>query len=526
MDRANGIRKSNFTASTSVPADSATFDFVYQSTNYKITYGNFLAGLGVTGSIVASSANGVAVLDKAGTVNTIRNIVAGNGLVATINGTNDIALSSGLQQDSVGLSIIDNLNTATPKAVSLSAGTGIEFNKSNGNITLTATGATADTKRITIRQASDFPAAVAGVITLNADTEYFLDGDIDVGSDRFVMGSNTIIKGYGTTLSTITSTTSGDLFTASGSFRMIDFAVNAASARVFNCSGGSFQDAYLNKFTINSCTTIGAFANWYSLFWDQGAAVSFTNPISFSGACTINIINSVSFITGYTTAIDLGTATFNALIISRCGFNYASATNHVNIAANSANVNAGRKARLLFNNFTAGATNIVNGYDAGDVSWDSLGNLNLANTSKDLQASMQTSNTTTISGGSGDAGNPIRINGGTDWVIATNNQFTGTTDGRFTYNGTEDNKFAVTIGVSGTASASNANFAFYIAVNGTIVSASKTEREFNSGNKGSPTPANGIVTLSTGDYVELYIENQTNTQNFDCNLINCVIVEG
>ena len=525
--RSQGIKKSNFTAQTSIPAD-ASFDYVSGSSNYKITYTNLLTSLGVSGTLQQEgSGTALPILDDQGTVKGIRGLEVGNGLEASVSGTNGISIASGITQDTVGLPILQDIATSTPNAVSLSSGTGIEFNTSNGNITITATGATADTKRVTIRVASDFPTPVADVITLADDTEYFLDGAIDIGNDRFVMGTNCIIKGYATSISSITSTTTGDLFTLSSgqTVRLADFAVTAASARIFNGVGGGFEDLFLYQFTINSCTTVGAFSNWYSFFWEKGAAVSFTSPLSFSGACTICIFDFVSCITGYTTAVDLGTATFNNLTISRCAFNYASATNHVIVAANGANVNSGFKGRLLYNNFNVGATNIVTNFASGDVLWDSIGNLNLPSTARDLHAYMQTPTTTTISGGSGDAGNPIIINGGTSWVTDRDQQFTSTTGGRFTYNGTEDTGFLISAGISGTAASASAEFAFYIAKNGTIITGSKTSRDFNSGSPGSPTPSIIITTLATGDYVELFIENLDNTQNFDTELLNFTITE-
>ena len=77
MDRSQGRKKSDFVAKTSVDA-GAYVDYFVNGTNYKIAYSDFLAGLGVTGTIVqAGDPTGIAVLDIDGTVNKIRNIESG-----------------------------------------------------------------------------------------------------------------------------------------------------------------------------------------------------------------------------------------------------------------------------------------------------------------------------------------------------------------------------------------------------------------------------------------------------------------
>ena len=518
---------SNFTAQTAVPSGSY-FTYINGGANYKILDSDYYASLGVTGTITTTgNPLGTPVLNVAGSVNEIRNLEFGAGIVGSLSAMDGIDISSGIIQDGTGLGIFNDIGSSTPTAISVSAGTGIELNKNNGNLVITASGATAATKQVVIRQASDFPAAVTGVRTLAGDTEYFLDGDIDVGSDRFVMGVDTVIRGYSSALSTLTSTTTGALFTAGSgvNFRLKDIAVTVASGSVFSCTGGAFEDAFFNRFKITSCSTIGTFTNWYSLFWDQGVVVSFTNPLTMAGTCNNFIMDLVSFITGYTTAIDLGTATFDLASFQRCGFSYASATNHIIVAANGANLNSGEEGKFFECIFNDGATNIINGFTTGDINWRSLGNTHLGDTKRDLHAYMHTATTTTITGGSGDAGNPIRINGGTNWVIDKNRQFTGTTDGRFTYNGLEDGDFYVRAAVTGASASSSPTYAFYVALNGTIVTASKTQRVHSSGSAGSPAPAADIMTLTNGDYVEFFIENTTGTQDFDTDILNFTITE-
>lgn len=379
------------------------------------------------------------------------------------------------------------------------------------------------TSRVYVREAADFPTPVANVITLAANTEYYLDGAISVGDDTFVLSNNSAIVGGGSAYSSLTTTTTGNVFTSSSSFTLSNFAVNASAATVFACVGGAFESAYLDKLTINTCSTIGTFSAWYSLFWDQGAAVSFANGLTMSGTCNIFILDLVSFITGYTTAVDLDSATFNTCSFNRCGFSYASATNHVIIAASSANINTSKMGRFTANTFNASATNIVLNGDTGDLRWEYVRNFNLADTTKNAQIYMHTVTLTALDAADGDLGNPKKINGATNWVTYHADQFTATTDGRLTYIGTTTEEFLATGHIIGTCASSTQTIAFYIAKNGTVITASKTQREFASTAVGSPTPCEAIVTLATGDYIELYIENLTGVIDFNSTILNFVV---
>lgn len=378
---------------------------------------------------------------------------------------------------------------------------------------------------VIVESANDLPAASGGVRTLAADTRYLIAGDINIGSDRIVFSNNSILHGYGTTISTITSTTTGNLFTASTNFRVHELAVTCASGTVFACTGGAFEDCFLYEFTINSCSSVGSFTNWYSLFWQKGAVVSATTGLIMAGTCNSFILDLVSFLAGYGTAVDLGVATFNTCSFNRCGFSNASATAHIDIAANSANINAGYEGRINFCTFNASATNVVLNSTKGDIRWESFGNLNHPNSRKAAQGYNHTSATTTIGVGDGDSGNPKVTNNNTDFVSAIADQFTISNAGRFTYNGITDAEFLVNVSVIGTSASGTQTYAFYVAKNGTVVTASKTEREFTSTAVGSPAPAMAIVNLSTNDYLEVFIENETGTNDFDMTILNVEIGE-
>ena len=159
-----GRKKSNFPAQTSVLA-GASLDFFVSSVNYKITYDNFVAGLGVTGSIVQEgNALATPILDIQGSVNGIRNLEDGSGIQTAVSPENGVTIEHNFIEDTSGVELIVDLTADQPKFRSLVAGSGISVGASNGSIQIALSGVPATTKTVIVNQLSDFPTAVAGVM--------------------------------------------------------------------------------------------------------------------------------------------------------------------------------------------------------------------------------------------------------------------------------------------------------------------------------------------------------------------------
>ena len=139
-NRALGRKKSEFVAKASVDAGSY-LDYVVNGTNYRISYDNFVSGLGVTGSIVQDGAvTGAAILDTQGTVNNIRNIENGSGISAEISPENGVILSHNFTQDATGTPIFLDTTADSPTFVSLVAGNGINITSTDDYVTIRQVG--------------------------------------------------------------------------------------------------------------------------------------------------------------------------------------------------------------------------------------------------------------------------------------------------------------------------------------------------------------------------------------------------
>jgi hypothetical protein len=72
---------------------------------------------------------------------------------------------------------------------------------------------------------ADLPDAVLGVRLLLADTIYTLDGHVDIGTDTITLATNTWVRGFDASHSSLTHTGGGNLFTASTSFSLSGFSI-------------------------------------------------------------------------------------------------------------------------------------------------------------------------------------------------------------------------------------------------------------------------------------------------------------
>jgi hypothetical protein len=135
-----GRKKSEFIQQGTVLANSY-LDYVVNGTNYKISYDNFVANLGVTGSIVQDGAvTGAPVLDVDGTVNRIRNIENGSGVLANVSAENGVKLSHNFVNDATGTPIFLSTTADQPVFASLVAGNGISITPTSNYVTIAQEG--------------------------------------------------------------------------------------------------------------------------------------------------------------------------------------------------------------------------------------------------------------------------------------------------------------------------------------------------------------------------------------------------
>jgi hypothetical protein len=179
VDRAYGVKQSDFTAQTTILAGSY-LGFFANGYNYKITYANFLSGLGVTGSIAQDGAvTGTPVLDIQGTVNYIRNLEDGSGIVINVSAENGITIAHNFTVNTTGEPLMQDISAASPMFVSLVGGTGIAVTTVGDTIEISSTESAsfasvsmAGNATATVIASTATPVKVAGT---------FVVGDVSAG---------------------------------------------------------------------------------------------------------------------------------------------------------------------------------------------------------------------------------------------------------------------------------------------------------------------------------------------------------
>ena len=106
---------------------------------------------------------------------------------------------------------------------------------------------------------------------------------------------------------------------------------------------------------------------------------------------------------------------------------------------------------------------------------------------------------------------PVKINA-TSYTAENLVEFTESVDGRLRYDGLFTRVFDVSMAISMTGG-SNDVYSIYVAKNGSIIASTRQQRKLGTGSDVGAMGVVGSVSLDTNDYVEIFIENNTATDN-------------
>lgn len=380
-------------------------------------------------------------------------------------------------------------------------------------------GATPD-KIVFVGQKSDFPTAVSGVITLLPNVTYFITGHVDLTGDRLVGSENTTIIGGSSENCSLTSTglTAGTpLLTTSWttpirhiSFKDVNTAISidgTVNLVALDWTGVNFVNVP-KVGTINSCDnfvfTKGAFLEAQNLIltgtigtvaFNQSLfnAYDTNQPIFFlDSGLTITrrfriIYSSIIALSGETAiSIDVATTLPNeGVILDTCNF--------------------------------AGGGTYLSGVDFQDNEALFVNNVGITNSREVSQYYMNGNATaTTVL-----ATNTEYKAAGTTTSGTLTSKFTNT-DNRATYTGSIERIFSVTATMSVT-SGNNNQIGMYVAKNGVIIPESETYMTTNGSGRAEAASIQALVTLTTDDYIEIFVENATATNDITVTDLNVVI---
>lgn len=256
--------------------------------------------------------------------------------------------------------------------------------------------------KVLVTVLGDFPAPVAGVITLEDDFNYQIAGTVDISPNRIVCGLRNGISGTNRRNDILVSDTTGALLTVNAKVALICDEVS------FSCANGSVLDStdtttsFLNS-ALGPCASGGTVvSNTSSGFTmrTSGFTVSGTG-ITFSGTSTGNVRifdNVVNSTAG--TAFAFGTSVSNNINVSRNEASLGAGSSFVSGTTAGANVTT--FGRLTLNQFSGAGTPVLT-LTNSDAKWLWVTNAGVTNSTfaisdtSGLQAALDAKQATLVS---------------------------------------------------------------------------------------------------------------------------------
>jgi len=369
---------------------------------------------------------------------------------------------------------------------------------------------------VLVESAADLPDPIAGTISLADNTLYQFSGIVDIGTDRLVMGANTLLSGLSRFTDGITYSGTSPMITAitTHSFREIQFT--CPNSAFLSLSGTGVETAlYTNSFVVE-CSSVGTITDWGATVFRSFSVIEATNVTNgrllFAGTNTsLNMDNSLwtTFTAG--SMLDLGSATFDRVQIEAGNrFVTSPGVTALNAGASNANLTASGRGIVSSTIFNGAGSAIGGGITVFDTRWTFSNNAGLRDTSCEAGYSVVGNATaTTIS----TISTPVQVEFDGNASSYLDHRFTINSDGEVTYDGVEDvSKAVVFTTFSDVSAGSNKVFNFYIAKNGTIDTNSVSTRSYDAADPGSQV-IQIIMDLSNGDVISLWTENTTDTSN-------------
>jgi uncharacterized protein affecting Mg2+/Co2+ transport len=448
----------------------------------------------------------------------------GNAQIKIGDNPSTIEASALLEMESTSQGLLTPRMTTTQRDAIASPATGLtvyntttnNFNYFDGSVWLVLESQVRD-NYVLVKSASDLPAAVSGVITLDSNYIYEINGTI-VLSDKINL-NNSKIYGLDVMGDKLIYTGSAELFTGTrgGSIRNLWITAATSGAQAVNMVDvGQTQSILILDCIFYSCNKVGKIEGYNVAFLQSNGFGLNVDGWCFENVSHLLVKNQNWFATNQGTYLKLVDG-------STFGF--------VEIDGGFLNVTAANSATAI--NFGTGVT-ITNGGEVetnlhgdGTLTTGTPGNeweinsQGIATESDEIAAGsfyLTSSAVTTIA----TVNTPVKMAGTTAGVGLF--RTTSDIDNRVTYTGTKTKSFRVAADLSFTADANGKVFNFYIFKNGVMIPSSLQKTKLGNSTDARSVGLSSIVELAPGDYVEIWIENTTDASDATLESINLSIL--
>lgn len=369
---------------------------------------------------------------------------------------------------------------------------------------------TARDNYVRVRSAADFPAPVAGVITLVAGVEYEINGTIVLTNSINLNGCT--IKGEDSSNDKLIYTGGGAMFTGNKTGNLRFLSITASAGSVFNIDAlATNQNMVVQNCFFLGCNSVGTIAGvGGTVFFATVAYFVNTNGITFQNDHNVVLNNTLWDVSNFN-IYERFVGTFNVIQLLGgdrlvTSANTATALDISGITS----VSAASAKVIMF----VGTGTYVNGTFTN--SWEV--EANGVSTQKDDVAGGNMYMTTPTATTFGAINTPVKVLGTTTSVGLY--RMTNPANNRLTYTGSKTRAFFVSCALSITQPNSNRFFSFYIAKNGVVIPESRQDIKVVNSTDQVSIPISCRVTMAPGDYIEVWVANQTATTDVTVQTLN------
>lgn len=370
-----------------------------------------------------------------------------------------------------------------------------------------------NTKQVTT--AEQFGTAVNGVITLEDNATYVINGTIDLQGNRLVCGQNTSIFGYGSENCWLKSTGLTDDYLIASQYSLQLNFVTLSAAKCLNLVAIDSTQA-LDWFRVNITNTPEV-----GLIKDYGNFIG--NTLGFLSSDNLTFDGTFGTI-GFTDTIFVGTGSGTSIILP-------------------STLTVTRRFRITYSSFVTFASQIGVDYQSSTIPTEGfiLDTVNFSGGATYLNNIDNESNMALISntkgvGNSGNIGQYYMLGNATVTTINTQGVYEkilGTTtagqylekftheNNKLIYNGALTGFFKVTAVVT-LSSGNNKVISLRVAKNGTNIAQSTSESTTSGTGRSENIKIADIVELVPTDYIELFVANTTDTTNVTVENLNLI----
>ena len=374
---------------------------------------------------------------------------------------------------------------------------------------------------IFVSDKSNLPSSNAGVINLLDNVTYFITNEVDLTGDRLICGENTTIIGGSSENCRLKSTglTGTALISSSYSLPIRNITIEADIALDLN---GDITTSAIDWFGVNftDCNTIGNISNYSNVIVADSAFLN-SGGLTFDGSIgTIGFSQCLFNCNTSNTAIILPatlTVTRRFRIIYS-SFIILSGETGINV---NASANIPTESYILDTvNFSGGGTYLAGiNHTSNDALF--INCTNITNTAVNGQLYMQDNITATIISNTTDF---VKI-AGTTSASVDNSKFTHSNN-RLTCDATISRKYLIQCTLAFTSGNANiCQFGFYDSQLSGIRVPSKTKSTANASGRAENVVFSCVLTMKSGDYLEIWCRNTSATTNITIDQLNFVITE-